>query len=94
MNLKKLREIAEAATPGPWITCEHICGGMMVIHENDKDLAPEVSEDEDATYIATFNPTTVLKLLALAEAAKEEYENRVVGPKLREALKALEDSDE
>lgn len=70
-SIKKLREIAEAATPGPW----HVpyVDGWQVCYGNkdnprDEFLIADVDNDpQNASFIATFNPETVLRLLDTIE---------------------------
>ena len=83
MNLKELRKLAEAATPGPWEKVgDGIDGGKVgcetVIDVEDLPAAqyPEMQSGEmvgdnlinDLEYIAAMNPATTLKLLGALEA--------------------------
>lgn len=77
-NLDQLRQIAENATPGPWMEfhengtpgeyeafiCPPATGARLV------DYAPRDQRDKDALYIATFDPPTVLALIERVEAAE------------------------
>ena len=69
LDLKKLREVAEAATPGPWVN-----GVDTVYYEGCVTLATSrVGTDpkffrKDAAYIAALNPQTALALLDRLEA--------------------------
>jgi hypothetical protein len=79
-SIERLTEIAEAATPGPWhksdgkrvsVVLENInpgCGYdshcVALTHSND----PRIDAQANAEFIATFNPTTVLSLLAAIKA--------------------------
>lgn len=73
--LSRLFATAVAATPGPWERREgaamsivastaNVCG----IHDGGKTLS---GCEGDAEFIATFDPPTVLRLLAVVEAAKK-----------------------
>ena len=71
MKLTKLREIAMAATPGPW---EHVplFAGEEVVYRSDLAVAVARSSNQiDGRYIATFSPEMVLKLLEVIDAAEE-----------------------
>ncbi len=73
-DLPALRAIAEKATPGPWHWV-HIKSGFeldtanleTVILRAEDHWSTAEPTDEDAEFIATFNPATVLQLLALLE---------------------------
>ncbi len=75
MNLQHMRAVALAATPGPWVE----------LHGRGKELPRTVirsaadkyvcviesgSSDADREHIATFSPSTVLKMLNVIEQAK------------------------
>lgn len=69
-TLKKLRELAHAATPGPWnfydnSTCE------LVVHLGDRQSACISTNDPedyaDAKYISAANPAAILKILDALE---------------------------
>jgi len=77
MTLDELRKIAEAATPGPWHS-----PGLGEIHDVSHFLIVDVQfndgsgddsvgngKQEDADFIATFNPQMIHKLLAVVEIA-------------------------
>jgi hypothetical protein len=108
MSLKELKAAAEAATPGQWV-CEatglkvspfgdtrkwNLFFGQHVyeFHHNDGN---------EAKFIALANPATILKLIAVVEAAKELREYlleqqsidvpAVFWVPLRHALKELND---
>lgn len=82
-DLAQLRQIAEAATPGPW----HYI--PKTFHGDDTELTAGVAAEDgtavvcisalaeegienpiDALHIATFDPPTVLRLLKVANAAE------------------------
>lgn len=79
LDVKKLREVAEKATPGPWERFDN--GYWSVIGQStfsvvsaskDSDgerelITREKGSYENATFIATFNPETVLKLIERLE---------------------------
>ena len=87
--LRQLRELAMAATPGPW-KADHNSIFRYVSHrdwspvlhaqyEYDTGVTIEVS-DANADYIAAANPTTILRLLDTLAAKDAEIEA------MREAL--------
>ena len=77
-RLEELRRIAEAATPGPWgmnpenglvdeaATLTPVCG-MVWVRTEEQTLA-------NATYIASFDPSTVLVLLDEIKRLRRERE--------------------
>jgi len=78
-DIEKLREVAERATPGPWHRnippASHyptIFAGRNthVLHltATNKDV------EANAEFVATFNPATVLALLAELAALRKENE--------------------
>lgn len=82
MTLTKLKELAEAATPGPW---EYDLGNWQVEKCIDRYTVCETNYDcefrsrfkkahEDGEYIAAANPKTLLSLLDYIEALEEECE--------------------
>lgn len=112
-DLKKLREVAEKATPGPWWIDSH--GSAMISHGADQKTVfiadPRIGKatrneetgnlshwpnDWDATYIATFNPQTILALLDAYEASVRDAERlRKENEGLRTALfKFVKDAEE
>lgn len=77
-SLADLRRIAEAATPGPWMSVSHGRGYTSWLETTVRPLpdgrlvlADHIKHDEDAEYIATFNPVTVIALLDRLQAAEE-----------------------
>ena len=72
-ELSALKAIADAATDGPWRTSGSI--GRDVLGPQKPSGASSVVGygvwPENAAYIATFDPPTVSKLLAVVEAAEE-----------------------
>jgi hypothetical protein len=89
MNLDRLREVVDAAIPGPWrwspgdtLEPPSVRGGryMVVAEILDGDAS-------DAEFIGTFDPPTVTALLDVAEAARahrhhvtDEWERVNAGP--------------
>lgn len=83
LDIKKLREIASAATPGPWFEMdgERILVNLEQLPTNANGLLAEVGDptkmepmgrqtpqtNANAKFIATFNPETVLRLLDTIE---------------------------
>ena len=71
-EMSRLREVAEAATPGPWMVgetwwlegVEH----EVVLSPGDCEVA--FTHPKDVDHIATFDPPTVLALLDRLEAAE------------------------
>jgi hypothetical protein len=82
IDLKKLREVAEKATPGPWL----YRGKSASFHSLPEEgtaytYGPSIMEpednllkDQDAEFIATFNPQTILALLDAYEAIARDAE--------------------
>ena len=70
-TLQRLRTVAEAATPGAWVTRGgNLSSGFNVLGENGRALRRPVcvgTLPKDAAHIATFDPPTVLRLLAAVE---------------------------
>ena len=73
MNLTQLKSICEAATPGPWKK-EDSCYGEEEVWGFWHRVGPfeliGKTMDENSTFIATFNPATIAKILAVVEAAE------------------------
>lgn len=69
-DLVKLREIAEKATPGPWShdKADDPSASFEVFGHDGSDFENFVADcrtgRDDAEFIATFDPPTVLSLLA------------------------------
>jgi len=89
MKLTKLREIAMAATPGPWkydygnreVEAEKGRRGICAFHgltEFLDDMTERkilsFEQDDNAKHIATFSPAMVLKLLDVVDCALELQE--------------------
>lgn len=85
-ELAKLREIAEAATPGPWISPWHLecenaeeygfyaANGEKVVGLFWFDGYHLECSEENARHIATFDPPTVLALLDEIERLRRAVE--------------------
>lgn len=80
MNLDELERLAKAATPGPWLDINtdkdaghSHCLGCPTFIEIGVDRKPfnYKATYTDLDYIAAANPSTVLKLIDVARAAKE-----------------------
>ena len=67
-DTKKLRELANAATPGPWEVSEYLCEDGEVFGELyiGKEII-YLTGSNTATYIAAANPEAVLGLIARIE---------------------------
>lgn len=108
MNLTELKAICEAATPGPWRNGWMMDGQWIdspifdieVSTESGKTIIESgndcggIKKQEDARFIATFNPAFVLKLLAVMEAASRDMNSAVDLARLDQALTALEGETE
>lgn len=75
-ELDELEALAKAATPGPWYQPDDINPELIFSGAPDEPaflLAEAFREDSDAdaTYIASANPATILRLLSLARAGLE-----------------------
>jgi hypothetical protein len=83
-SLKKLRELAMAASKGPWISRDHLVDSPSgFICECFEDEDPQQSRT-DTAFIAAFNPQTILKLLDEVEAARAMVDASIIedGPTL------------
>ena len=75
--MRRLREIAEAATPGPWESrCYGLAKDSWGVHSEQYGAVAITGTDlgepgakVDAEHMAAFDPPTVLALLDVAEAA-------------------------
>lgn len=78
MNTTELKKLAEAATPGPWITEDwastdsdgaiNVCGTSVMAPKSLCGIftvALEGDGTNDVDYIAAANPAAILKLLAI-----------------------------
>lgn len=78
--LKSLKQAAEKATPGPWITGEsesctlnNSCRSIWCYPHNRGRISDCVFID-DAAYIAAANPETVLRLIEEYERLQKAYD--------------------
>jgi hypothetical protein len=81
MDDAELKRVAEAATPGPWayeLDDEGCSMGWIVspCERIVKILGDSAQQATNATYIATFDPPTVLGLLSRLSAAEGEIARR------------------
>ena len=75
LDFAKLEEVARAATPGPWesagssVTNWHDFTFEMewIANGQENEDGTNANYRADAEYIATFDPPTVLRLIALAK---------------------------
>jgi hypothetical protein len=86
LNLAALRQVAEAATPGPWVhegaDYDRPSRNVRAQHQQGwplQGVAYNVGRTADAAHIATFDPPTVLALLDLAERATAVRDGEHVG---------------
>lgn len=70
VDTKKLRELAEAATPGPWIVSDKDVFSAITVGSSKTDVCTfDIYEHrpdecaEDAAFVAAANPQTVIALL-------------------------------
>jgi hypothetical protein len=72
-DLDRLEAIAKAATPGPWRNAGHDGHGGMCVETLEWQIGyvsrAGGKQDANAEHIATFSPSRVLALLAVARAA-------------------------
>ena len=77
MTLLELRQIAEAATSGPWKTTKGVYPDRAGIEHS---LSPDhnaIFTPQDAEHIATFNPSTCLALLRIIEVQREALDTAI-----------------
>lgn len=68
MRIDDLKKVAAAATPGPWEVSWCNTGVRMDSPKDNICYAWDIDIGPDTTFIITFNPELVLKLLAALEA--------------------------
>ena len=101
MNTNKLREVAAAATPGPWRKesdgWAELRNVRHMVQAKDRLVAYGQMTANDCAHIATFNPALIAKLLDVVEAAQKamivfgkENSELHACKNLASALKALE----
>ena len=76
-DIKRLREAAQAATPGPWMAWPDLNGRLQVGQSTNYSVAelyrtPLQGQDTNAAYIAAASPDAILALLSRLEAAERE----------------------
>lgn len=82
----KLRELAQAASPGPWYDDGAISGdGSVVMSEQIgfriahlPDTKNVTNHADDAAYIAAANPATVLEMIDDMERMREALEKVIM----------------
>lgn len=97
MNITELKELAEKATPGPWVAGDDEdsdyflvgpCGDDGIVYQSVVKLHSETNAD----YIAAANPAAILELIAKLEDAQGEIRAlRATEAGLRERVKELEE---
>lgn len=60
MNIEELKRLAEAATPGPWVSHPN---GYYGVHSNTGTICSTGEKIADALYIAAANPAAILELI-------------------------------
>jgi len=74
-SLRRLKALAQKATPGPWELVDS-CGLLEVWTEESKTVIHGCKE-EDSAYLAALDPSIVLRLIAeLVELTKDLVEAR------------------
>lgn len=104
MNITELKELAEKATPGPWLhEKENVhTGGVCSVNQGGEPWfevwspnwmdAPAQNNEADAAYIAAANPAAILELITQLEDAQGEIRAlRATEAGLRERVKELEE---
>lgn len=84
--MNELERLAEAASPGPWLTVDMTGNGFETVVTCDDDPVCHAHVD-DAAFIAAANPAVVLELLeqvnevvaALSEMARLKAQARIMG---------------
>ena len=79
----RLREVAEAATPGPWIATRDPLGRHVETGDGMGRIALGVGQDrpdrgrrvDDAAYIATMSPPVALALADLLDSTANDVEH-------------------
>lgn len=85
LDLDELERVAREATPGPWQVYQHAMTPFPELHDvvgatRDDDVAENLPS-WIAAYIATFDPPTILTLIAAARPAEtrdwSEFEDEI-----------------
>ncbi len=92
MNLQELKTAAEAATPGPW-EWPNVGSSDFVISGPDRLAIGHLDSPRTAKYVALANPATILKLIAVVEAAQEARRSFHATTAIVIALKELEEEE-
>jgi Ead/Ea22-like protein len=100
-HLSELKRVAEEATPGPWFrtmtpfgyAVENVTKAACMFDDNGAPRAFTNLSETDATFIATFNPATVLQLLARLDEVERVAEAALVERLKRLADRAWENAD-
>lgn len=78
---EKLRKLAEAATPGPWVSGDPSFGNgnaQMIVSISDRAMGRDIQGPNlrpalfDVEFIAAANPTAVLDLIDQLDAAESK----------------------
>ena len=92
-QIADLERVADAATDGPWETeCLGLPGSDFSIVEQEHMRTVAHSSEDDARFIATFDPTTVKMLLARVRELGDKN-SHLRSAELRAAAACREDSD-
>ena len=77
MNIEELKRLAEAATPGPWVSHPKGYYGAVCRADDQYDLVAVTHGQRrnnvlaNEAYIAAANPATILELIRQLQAARE-----------------------
>lgn len=85
MNLDRLLDLAEAATPGPRTLRRYDHGGGRLSSADDRQLVADVYNEPDREYIAAASPEVVAALVRVAQAA-QGFVSHMDGPEPRSGL--------
>lgn len=83
LSLSTLRELADKASPGPYTVRHEGLGVTVRRHDGKLPVAEmwhvdETSHHANGAYFASLDPTTVLTLIRVAEAARTLMEHAFV----------------
>ncbi|RUE98630.1 ead/Ea22-like family protein [Pseudomonas aeruginosa] len=106
MDTNKLKELAERATPGPWVVDAQQSGAIFNIESESGDLCIAMSQENPAStrlemneqrrvnaeFIAAANPQAILALLDEIDRLKAENEALLLG--MRAILNAYDYADQ
>ena len=71
VDLDELEKLAKAATAGPWHPRVEGILGSFNLDSGDIELRELPKSSENEKFIAAANPETILKLIAVARAARQ-----------------------